>query len=201
MIRLYAFVGGLHGLLPDGLGAVGLDSILAIVGPDVDDPAAQGTAVQSLLEVADAVLPARYGERFGDVQALIDAATPKVPELTERLAGVDGCVELVVRASRPDRGDERRAGDGAAYMRTRLRRVTSDAAVAAALDALLRPHARCVAVSETVLSRLVHDASYLVERPAVDTFAACLRGYAAAHPELSLVCSGPWAPATFAEAA
>jgi len=53
-------------------------------------------------------------------------------------------------------------------------------------------------VTPPVASQLLHDACYLVERDRVDEFARSVETYASAHPELSLVCTGPWAPASFA---
>ena len=85
-------------------------------------------------------------------------------------------------------------------MRTRLRAVSADAAAAHALHALLERHARATVVTEPALSRLVHDACYLVERDVVGEFASCVETYGAEHPELTLVCTGPWAPASFAGA-
>jgi hypothetical protein len=148
------------------------------------------------------VLPARFGERFADAEALVAAVATRLPELEERLAAVDGCVELAVRVARAEREEAHdRPADGAAYMRSRLRSVTADAAAADALHAALQRCARGSVVAEPTLSRLLHDGCYLVERGSVETFAERVASYAEAHPELSLVCTGPWAPATFAGAA
>ena len=194
MIDLYAFACGVHGL-PDGCRAVQLDHVCAVFGSaggdTREDAVRHGLIVQALVETCDAVLPARFGERFEDAAALAAAVTPRLRELEERLAAVDGCVELAVRISAADTG---RATDGAAYMHARLRAATS----AAALHALLQEHSRSATVAQ---SSLIHDACYLVERESVGEFARRVSEYGAAHPELSFVCTGPWAPASFAEAA
>jgi hypothetical protein len=44
------------------------------------------------------------------------------------------------------------------------------------------------------------DARYLVARADVAGFAAEVERYAREHPELAVVCTGPWAPYTFAAA-
>ena len=203
MISLYAFVGGLRELSgAPKLEAVRAAGLVAVIGRDVDDDALQhGLVVQELLDCADAVLPARFGERFPDVDALVAAVGEHAGELRRRLAHVEGCVELAVRVGRPAEERPRRAADGSAYMRMQLRAASADAAAGSALHELLVRCARAAVVADNGASRFVHDASYLVERGAVDAFAARVDAYATAHPELSLVCTGPWAPATFAGAA
>jgi DNA primase len=72
------------------------------------------------------------------------------------------------------------------------------ARAASTLHALLQERARAAVVAQ---SPLLHDACYLVARDEVDDFARRVATYGAEHPELDLVCTGPWAPASFAEAA
>jgi hypothetical protein len=196
MIELYAFVCGLR-TLPDDCTGVRFGHVTAVVGPargdSRDDAVHHGLVVQTLVDSSDAVLPARFGERFEDAAALARAVEPRLRELEERLAAVDGCVELAVRVAPSQREDERPA-DGASYMRARLHGVSA----VSKLHAVLAEHARAAVVAQ---SPLLHDAAYLVERGEVDEFARRVVAYGAAHPELDLVCTGPWAPATFAEVA
>ena len=193
MIELYAFVCGVHGL-PEGCRATRLGHVAAVFGSaggeTREDAMRHGLVVQALVETCDAVLPVRFGERFTDVTALVAAVTPRVDELEDRLAAVDGCVELAVRAARA----EQVVRDGAAYMRAGLQATRA----ASALHALLQERARAAVVAQ---SPLLHDACYLVSRDDVDDFAQRVAAYGAEHPELNLVCTGPWAPASFAEAA
>ena len=204
MIQLYAFVRGLDEL-PDDLEAVPLGSSAAVVGPaggdERDDLVRHGLLLQSLVDSADAVLPARFGERFADTASLGAALAGRTEALEERLAAVEGCVELTVRVARAGGRAAHEAADGGAYMRSRLRAVAADSAVAHDLHALLAARSRDAVVADPGLSRLVHDACYLIARDDVDEFAETVERYAAAHPELSLVCTGPWAPASFAGAA
>lgn len=193
MIELYAFACGVRDL-PEGSRAAQLGHVLAVFGSaggeTREDAIRHGLVVQALVETCDAVLPVRFGERFADVTALVAAVAPRVHELEDRLAAVDGCVELAVRAARA----ERPAADGAAYMQAGLRATRA----ASTLHALLEERARAAVVAQ---SPLLHDACYLVARDDVDDFADRVAAYGAEHPELDLVCTGPWAPASFAEAA
>jgi hypothetical protein len=206
MIQLYAFVRGLRALPePEELELLPLGALAAVVGPALgderEDVLRHGLVVQELLDSADAVLPARFGERFEDTAALVRAVVLRTSELERRLAEVAGCVELTVRVARDHDSAAPVATDGGAYMRSRLRAVTADIAAADALHGFLRSRARDAVVSDGAASTLLHDACYLVERGRVEEFAQSVESYAAAHPELRLVCTGPWAPASFAGAA
>jgi hypothetical protein len=193
MIELYAFACGVREL-PEGCRAAQLGHVAAVFGSAGgearEDAIRHGLVVQALTETCDAVLPARFGERFSDVTALVDAVVPRLHELEDRLAAVDGCVELAVRVARaaPERGN------GTEYMQGGLRATRA----AFGLHALLQERARAAVVAR---SPLLHDACYLVARDDVDDFARRVAAYGAEHPELDLVCTGPWAPASFAEAA
>jgi len=193
VIELFAFACGV-GVPPAGCEAISFGHVAAVVGPaggdSRDDVIRHGLVVQELIEGADAVLPTRFGERFADAGALAAAVAPRLRELEERLAAVDGCVELAVRVSRSAQREERPA-EGASYMRARLHGVST----VSKLHSVLAEHARATVVAQ---SPLLHDAAYLVERDEVDEFARRVAAYGAAHPELNLVCTGPWAPASFA---
>lgn len=185
MIQLFAFAGGVREL-PEGLASVRVGSVTAVVGPVEDDPMRHGLLVEALCDSCDAVLPARFGERFADATALAAAVAPHAGALAERLADVAGCVELAVRIA--DAPAAR--SSGSAYMRARLRSLTAAHELHAKLEAV----ARGAVVSD---SRLLHDACYLVERDRISEFAESVEACASDHPELSLVCTGPWAPASF----
>jgi len=193
VIELYAFVCGLRDL-PEGCRAVQLGHVAAVFGEAAgdtrEDAIRHGLVAQALAETCDAVLPVRFGERFPEVTALVDAVTPRLHELEDRLAAVDGCVELAVRVARAAPA----GSDGTEYMRAGLEATRA----ASTLHALLQERARAAVVAQ---SPLLHDACYLVARDDVDDFARRVSAYGAEHPELSLVCTGPWAPASFVEAA
>lgn len=205
MIELYAFVRGLVELPGDALEAVELGTMTAVVGPaggdGQEDVVRHALLVEALVGAADAVLPARFGERFADTAALARAVEGRLEQLEHGLAAVEGCVELTVRVTRPAERDAREPAGGGAYLRSRLRAVAADSAVAHDLHTRLARRSRAALVADPGLTCLVHDASYLIELDDVDAFAESVRDYAASHPELSLVCTGPWAPASFAGAA
>lgn len=192
MIELYAFACGVRDL-PEDCGAAQLGHVAAVFGPaggdTRDDAIRHGLVVQALVDMCDAVLPVRFGERFTEVTALVDAVTPRLHELEDRLAAVDGCVELAVRIGRAAPA----GGDGTSYMQAGLRATRA----ASTLHTLLQERARAAVVAR---STLLHDACYLVARDDVDDFAHRVAAYGVEHPELNLVCTGPWAPASFAEA-
>lgn len=186
MINLYAFVRGLREL-ETGLQARPFGSVVSVVGPEELDPLRHGLVVEGLLDRADAVLPVRFGERFADDEELAAAVTPRVEALERQLGHVAGCVEVGVRIvprPRPADGD-----DGVAYMRARLlEQVAADE-----LHRELAARAR-----DSV--RTSHDAGYLVARADVGGFSRAVEGLLESNPAVDVLCTGPWAPYSFAAA-
>lgn len=210
MIHLYAFTDAgaplpaATGIAGGEIAAVPIEDVAAVVGPlegsgmEREDVIAHGLVVEALREVADAVLPVRFAERFADRAALADAVTARLDTLRERLARVRGCVEFGVRmAAEPEPAKQQPAAhDGSAYMRERLASLARTNAVAAELH---RPLTRCA--RETVVSPGAdHAAAYLVPKEEQAAFERALAGFMSAHPDASVLCTGPWAPYSFAEA-
>jgi hypothetical protein len=196
VIHLYAFTLGLRELPEvDGvaLAVRELAPVTAVAG-DTADALHHGLVVEALLDRAESVLPVRFGEGFEDDAALTAAVAPRLDALERALAALAGCVEIGVRVLRED-DRVPAAADGAAYMRARAE---SEAAIAG-LHRTLRGRAKDSVASGTL--RLRHDTGYLVRRDEVPAFAREVDGYAAAHPELTLLCTGPWAPYSFAATA
>jgi hypothetical protein len=206
VIHLYAFVRGLRSL-PDCAGVAGepleleeLDGLTAVVGR-IAEPAAQsadaavahGRVVEALVEHADAVLPARLGAPFRDRAALEAATGARAGEVCERLLRVHGCVELAVQVAAAG-GQETQPPDGTSYLLGRARRT---AAATSAHEALVA-HALDSRVQRT--DSLLR-AAYLVRRGDVDAFARRVDEVADGRPDLAILCTGPWAPYSFAEAA
>jgi hypothetical protein len=134
-----------------------------------------------------ALLPIRYGTRVEDDAAAAAAVEPRGAELAEALERVRGAVEVSVRAvatEGEDAGAAKAAEDG--------EEAGDVGAVHARLAGLAREHAR-------------HDgpeslrAAYLVDRAAVDGFVAAVRELQQEHRGLSILCTGPWPPYSFAE--
>ena len=186
MIHLYAFVRGLT-QLEAGLGARPFGSVVAVVGADEPDPLQHGLVVEGLLDRADAVLPVRFGERFATEDDLTDAVAPRLEALERQLDHVAGCVEVGVRIV--PRREPAHLDDGAEYMRARLREQLDTDEVHRALAA--------EAHDSVQTSR---DAGYLVARADVGSFSLTVERLLESHPALDVLCTGPWAPYSFAAA-
>jgi gas vesicle protein GvpL/GvpF len=186
LIQLYAFVQGLRELQA-GLRARPFGSVVAVIGPEEKDPLRHGLVVEGLVDRADAVLPVRFGERFATDDELAAAVVPRVEALERQLDHVAGCVEVGVRIvprPRPPEGE-----DGAGYMRARLREQSAADEVHRALAARARDSVRT--------SR---DAGYLVARSDVAGFSRTVEQLLESNPALDVLCTGPWAPYSFAAA-
>lgn len=186
MIHLYAFVQGLREL-DSGLQARPFGAVVAVTGDDEADPLRHGLVVEGLLGRADAVVPVRFGERFAADDDLAAAVSPRLEALERQLEHVKGCVEVGVRIV-PDEGSTD-GDDGAAYMQARLRQHLAAEEVHRALAARARDSVRT--------SR---DAGYLVARGDVAGFSAAVDRLLESHPSLDVLCTGPWAPYSFAAA-
>lgn len=186
MIHLYAFVQELRGL-ESRFVARPFGSVVAVTGDEEPDPVSFGLVVESLLDKADAVLPVRFGERFADEEKLAAAVEPRLQALERRLGHVAGCVEVGVRIVL--RCGPEADGDGAAYMQTRLYEHRTAEEIHRALAAEARDSVRASG-----------DAGYLLERGEVHGFSLAVERLLESHPALDVVCTGPWAPYSFAAA-
>jgi hypothetical protein len=186
MIHLYAFVRGLKQVEP-GLEARPFGGLGAVTGAAQPDPLQHGLVVERLLDHADAVLPVRFGERFETEDDLAAAIAPRLEALERQLDHVAGCVEVGVRIV--PRRQAAHTDDGAAYMRARLREQLSTDELHQALAAEARD---CVQTNR--------DVGYLVARTDVGAFSLAVEQLLESHPGLDVLCTGPWAPYSFAAA-
>lgn len=205
MIHLYAFTSPAP-QLPDVPGIAGgrleacrVADVVAVIS-DVEPGDAgrdavleHGLVVESLREAADAVLPVRFGERFAGRSELVAAVGDRVATLRGNLARVRGCSEFAVRMVAEHGPANVRAAGGRAYMRARLASVAEAEAVATELHEPLARYARDSVVSDGAN----YAAAYLVGNDERGSFERELAGFVAAHPELTIVCTGPWAPYSF----
>ncbi len=213
MLHVYAFV-EVPASLPDvpGIDSATLETqaaggLAAVVSrhdsaaPRASEEAivAHARVVEALASANEAVLPARFGGVHTDPGALRAAVAERAPELLRALERVRGCVELGVRAIAPA-AERAEASSGAAYMGARLdqRRETERLAdeLHAPLAALAREATRTVGATE----RLLLSAAYLVPAGGVAEFRDLVKSLQATHPELGIVCTGPWPPYSFATA-
>jgi hypothetical protein len=206
MIHLYAFTLGQRELPEiDGIGDAALEArtfgpVTAIVSEGdaatepSEDAVRHGLVVEALLDCADSVLPVRFGQEFEDGDALAAAVAEKGDALQTALAELSGCVEIGVRVLREDDPAPAAATDGAAYMRALADRETA----LTGLHRALLGYARASVAAGPM--RLRQDTGYLVRRDDVPDFARAVDAYIATHPDLTILCTGPWAPYSFAAA-
>lgn len=181
----------------------GIEAIVGVVGRQVeateDAVLTHARIVDELAVLNEAVLPARFGRGYADAEALRTAVAEQADALRLALDRVRGCLELGLRVlSEPSDGDS--PGTGREYMLDRLDRRRRAERLAdevhAPLAALARAETRTVAATP----QLLLSAAYLVPREALERFQSALGELESAHPELSLACTGPWPPYSFATA-
>jgi gas vesicle protein GvpL/GvpF len=151
--------------------------------------------VEALMSRSRAVLPAQFSRPFAGDEDLVSAVAAKAPELGRRLQRVRGCVELGLRVVAPAPRAEPAVGSGAEYMRARLDEEHRRSRLVAELDeplARLSQETAGGAVAGNVFER-----AYLVRAEDVSAFLDTVRELQAAHPELSVACTGPWPPYSF----
>jgi len=154
--------------------------------------------VEELMARSGAVLPARFGRAFADEQELAEAVRTKAPELAHGLRLVRGCVEFGLRVL--GAGAAKSASSepsGRDYMRAKLAEERARRRLA---EELHEPLARLSRASTRFggASPDLLQAAYLVPRQDVAGFGDQVRRLEAAHVDLTIVCTGPWPPYTFA---
>jgi hypothetical protein len=181
----------LRALSCDGLTAFVGPAEVAEVTPDV--LWRHEEVVESLMEQRD-LLPVRFGTVMSDETAAIRAITERREQLEAALARVRGAVELAVRVARADAKEPPREDprSGHAYMRAKAGEQRAAQALNEPLSAMAR---ESLVYSGPELLR----AAYLVERRAVEDFVGAVRRLQASHPELRILCTGPWPPYSFVE--
>ena len=141
------------------------------------------------------VLPVRFGTLLPDERSAARAVSSRQAELAASLDRVRGAVELAVRAqpSEPTAEEAPRSeATGRDYMRAKSRRTERarrlhESLAPAARDSVVRAEAEGL------------RAAYLVDRDAVDRFVSMVRRLQRLHPDLDILCTGPWPPYSFAE--
>jgi len=206
MIHLYGFthkgapVPPVRGLDEQPLLAVEVGGVAAVVSRHaaLDRAPTRAAAIRhgevvEALRAEDAVLPVRFGERFATTDGLVAATSRLAPAIVDRLQQLRGCVELGVRVTGADLSLAA-AADGTSYLRER-------AAALARRDELFdRLHRRLerLACASVVSPGDSFVASYLVRADAQAAFTTCVSEFGADNPQLTVVCTGPWAPYSFA---
>jgi hypothetical protein len=207
VIRLYAITEHPGPPLPESppLRSVAADGLAAICGPDDGgEPTAERLwrhehVVESLMQDRD-LLPVRYGTQVPDEAAAAQTLAERHEQFAGALAFVRGAVELAVRViGTPQRSVVERPASGRDYLRGQAAdAAASDAATEAVHNPLSRlARAHLVRAGQRRGELLV--AAYLVDRGAVDRFAAEVAALDRRSPEFTLTCTGPWPPYSFVE--
>jgi hypothetical protein len=212
VIHLYAFADELRALPElDGVDGAplerreldGFEAVLSRRARRTDDGTlradalAHGGVVEALVELAAAVLPVRFGEGADGDRELAHTVGERSPDLRRALDRVRGCVEVGLRVSGADQTRLAPAATGAAYMQAlRSAEEERQRTIVALHDelALLSRETRVEAPAPAG----PFAAAYLVERDALPELRDRAASFADAHPQLAVLCTGPWAPYSFA---
>jgi hypothetical protein len=213
VIHLYGLVQGLdelppltgvEGALLERRQIAGLDLVVSRTGtelPEVTDDAvlAHASVVEELMARSRAILPARFGRAFASEEELADAVETKLPALEHGLTRVSGCVEFGLRVlgrESPRRGST--SLSGVEYMRDRLDEETERERLSEELHRPLALLARADARFGGASDDLLH-AAYLVPDEQTAPFRDRVARLERRHPGLTMVCTGPWPPYSFAD--
>jgi hypothetical protein len=155
--------------------------------------------VEALMEDRD-LLPVRYGTLVDDDAAAIRAVDARRDELAAALDRVRGAVELSVRAVADDPADgDGEAAGGASYLRAKMRAAAAQETVTRSLHEPLAALARADMQRPPRPPSELLRAAYLVDRDAIGTFTRLVARLDDRHPDLKLLCTGPWPPYSFVE--
>jgi hypothetical protein len=182
-------------LRADGLAAVYSTHASLDPRPEPDALWRHDLVVEQLMS-RGAVLPARFGTTFQDPEALAAAVERQRSGLLERLERVRGCVELAVRVQLPGT-DATEPWDGRSYVDAKLAAHRHQEVGATRTLGRLSEHAVASTRRKRGSDEKLLSASYLVRADDVERFADRVRELQRSETELSLSCTGPWAPYSF----
>ena len=186
-----------------GVAAIVSEHAHLVVEPTNEAIVRHAEIVERLAADAHAVVPARFGRTFDDESSLIRRLDERAAELANALGEVRGCVELGLRVlARADgvRVAAATGGDvpsGTTYMNALLERRTETERRADAIDGPLARLSKRSQRDVTGTPRLLFSAAYLVPTQRTGAFREQVERLQRDHPDLSLVCTGPWPPYSF----
>jgi hypothetical protein len=152
-----------------------------------------------------AVLPVRFGTTVADEDALAAMLDEREDEFRGAFERVRGRVELSVRVlwAPPETEPEAAAdgtGPGRAYLLGRLAARNAASSLAESIHAGLAARAAEARYEVSATPRMLLSAAYLVDRGDVGAFLEAVDEATRRHPEVELLCTGPWPAHTFAQA-
>jgi Gas vesicle synthesis protein GvpL/GvpF len=218
MLYVYAIVDAPGNPLPPCLGhdgaalfSVSGDGLAAVCSHHDGDLALEpdeGTlwvherVVEALLDDR-AVLPARFGTTVADEDDLRGLLERRRAALLPALELVRGRREIGVRVlwdppEPQEAATDPTAGSGTAYLVDRIAQLESGRTRAGALHAALSEQAVAGRHQALATPRLLLSGAYLVDRDEVGTFLHAADELADAHPDVQVICTGPWPAHNFA---
>lgn len=191
--------GGLADAPLDGVREGDLLAVISRHDEPLGDPTLESLRVhEQVVErlMADrAVLPMRFGSRLADDDALRGALAARQDEFRAALDRVRGRVEVGVRAMQPH-GREAPAPAGTTgreYLEAKLRLEREVAAFDEPLAGLAVEATRQPARAPDEVLR----ASYLIDAPTLARFRGTVERLQRTHPDVAILCTGPWPPYSF----
>jgi hypothetical protein len=167
--------------------------------------------VRAAWALAPACLPVRFGQWLADAGALQETVEEQRAELERALARVTGAGEHGVRISEPgiipgpSPKHEPQPTSGREYMERLREKVraqdeheTHGRTVASELEASLEGTIRAQRVDRLTPEQGLVSVSHLVSREREREYAAGISRFQGSHPELEILCTGPWPPYSFA---
>src|SRR3954452_2390679 len=153
-----------------------------------------------------AVLPVRFGTTVSNEDTLAAMLDEREEEFCGALERVRGRVELGIRvlSSPPEAEPEpspEGTGPGRAYLIGRLAACDAARALAESIHSCLAAGAAEARHDVSATTRLLLSAAYLVDRDDVGAFLEAVDDATRRHPEIELLCTGPWPAHTFAQTA
>jgi hypothetical protein len=189
-----------EGLAQAPLDGVREGELLAVVSRHAEqpgDPALEALwAHERVVEriMADrAVLPMRFGTTVRHEDELREVLATRREELLAALARVRGRVEVGVRAVQGGEDSGPVATTGREYVEAKLRVGHAAAALHEPLASLAVAASQRPARGPDELLR----AAYLIDAGALEGFRGAVERLQQAHPEVSVLCTGPWPPYSF----
>lgn len=200
---------GMHG---QPLRAVTCGRLAAIVEATTAEPSLTATAlrehdaiVRRVAQVAEAILPSRFGSRVESEADLAHRLEPDEDALLAALAEVAGREQMTLRlyeetprATAPPPPDDAGLGPGRRYLNERRRALVIPRG--AALDAVLAgvaPFVRAERIESHGAAPLVASVHHLVDRGSGAAYETAAQAAAAAQPDAVVRVSGPWPPYAF----
>lgn len=156
------------------------------------------TALERLM-ARQPILPARFGSELPDRDAALTILRERRDELAASIDRVESAVELAVRAVWCD-GERAPTGSGTSYMLWRLDQNRRAERLSSAMEPfaeMARAHRLRLQPSPGVAA----VGAYLVERSRIEEFVWLARDVDRELDAVTVSCSGPWPPYTFAQGA